>query len=334
MGTAGTHSNYCVTKDGVYVRYADKCLRIDRNTGKKLGEMSAPPDVTASPGSAPGIWGYIAVEDGRLYGTLADPEHVVTYRYQRGGDMSGQLTESTSIFCLDAISGKLKWRHEAEWSIRHNAIAIGGGVVYLIDRPAAMFDRRRGAKPDGLLDAGQLVALEADTGQVQWTSTENIYGTTLLLSAECEALVMGYQPTSFRLASEVGGRISVFSTMSGRRLWERAASYRSRPMINGTTVYAQGGAWDLHTGERRAFNFRRSYGCGILASGANLLVFRSATLGYFDLLDNEKSVDYGGLRPGCWINAIPAGGLVLVPDGSAGCACSYQNRAWVALQGN
>ncbi len=145
---------------------------------------------------------------------------------------------------------------------------------------------------------------------------------------------MGYQPTAFRLASEIGGRISVFSTMSGRRLWERAADYRSRPMINGTTLYAQGGAWDLHTGEMRAFNFRRSYGCGILAGGANLLVFRSATLGYFDLLENDRTVDYGGLRPGCWINAIPAGGLVLVPDGSAGCACSYQNRAWVALEGN
>ena len=57
-----------------------------------------------------------------------------------------------------------------------------------------------------------------------------------------------------------------------------------------------------------------------------------ATLGYFDLKQNQKSQDYGGIRPGCWINVIPAGGLVFAPDASAGCKCSYQNQAWIALQ--
>ena len=47
------------------------------------------------------------------------------------------------------ISGEFRWRYDAERAIRHNAIAIGGGRVYLIDRPVAMFDRRRNAKPDG-----------------------------------------------------------------------------------------------------------------------------------------------------------------------------------------
>ena len=63
-----------------------------------------------------------------------------------------------------------------------------------------------------------------------------------------------------------------------------------------------------------------------------ITMFRSATLGFFDLTKDEGVEDYGGLRPGCWINAIPAGGVVLVPDATAGCQCSYLNRAWVALQ--
>ena len=58
-----------------------------------------------------------------------------------------------------------------------------------------------------------------------------------------------------------------------------------------------------------------------------------AALDYATELTKNKSVEnYGGLRPGCWINAIPAGGIVLVPDATAGCQCSYLNRAWVALQ--
>lgn len=44
--------------------------------------------------------------------------------------------------------------------------------------------------------------------------------------------------------------------------------------------------------------------------------------------------NFGGIRPGCWINALPVGGLVLVPDASAGCQCSYQNRSWLALSGD
>jgi len=49
------------------------------------------------------------------------------------------------------------------------------------------------------------------------------------------------------------------------------------------------------------------------------------------LEQNSSTRNFGGMRPGCWINALPAGGLVLVPDASASCSCSYQNRSWIAL---
>jgi hypothetical protein len=109
------------------------------------------------------------------------------------------------------------------------------------------------------------------------------------------------------------------------------AQYQSRPTLNGATVYTQGGAWDLRTGQPVPFDFKRSYGCGVLASARNLLVYRSATLGYYDLNGAKTTENYGGIRPGCWINAIPAGGMVLLPDATAGCECSYLNKAWIAL---
>ena len=87
------------------------------------------------------------------------------------------------------------------------------------------------------------------------------------------------------------------------------------------------------TGEERPFKLERSYGCGQLAGSKDMLLFRSATLGYLDLRHGSGVENFGGIRPGCWINALPVGGLVLVPDASAGCACSYQNRSWMALAG-
>ena len=62
-----------------------------------------------------------------------------------------------------------------------------------------------------------------------------------------------------------------------------------------------------------------------------MLVYRSATVGYIDLLHDYGTENYGGIRPGCWINAIPAGGLVLMPDATDRCRCSYLNKASIAL---
>ena len=36
-------------------------------------------------------------------------------------------------------------------------------------------------------------------------------------------------------------------------------------------------------------------------------------------------------RPGCWINIIPAGGLVLIPEASSGCTCDFAVQASMAF---
>jgi len=340
LGTAGTGSNVCVEGDSVYIHRKTHLLQLDLFSGKKTAEFPAPP----RPDGKAGTWGYLACVDGIVYGTVANTDHIVKWRYLKG-DMSQQFSESFSFFALDPKTGKTLWTYPAQNSISHNPIAIGGGRVYLIDREIAVMDkvdfRREGPKKgDGEESAtthadGELVALEAKTGNVAWRKADKIYGTTLALSVDESALLMGYQPTRFRLASEKGGRMAVFHTKNGYRLWDKDAKYQSRPLINGKTIFSQGGAWDLKTGVERPFPFKRSYGCGILAAGRNLMVFRSATMGYYNFDETSEGApthNYGGLRLGCWINALPVGGIVLVPDGSAGCKCSYLNQASIALQ--
>jgi outer membrane protein assembly factor BamB len=179
---------------------------------------------------------------------------------------------------------------------------------------------------------GTLVALNADNGDVRWTSSDNIYGTLLAVSEKHDVLLMSYQDTRFKLVSEVGGRMAAFKASTGDKLWDVEARYGSRPILNDSTIYAQPGAWDLLTGEKKDFHFDRSYGCGTLAGSKYLLAFRSATLGYRDLLSDEGTVNYGGIRPGCWINTLPAAGLLLMPEASNRCVCSYLIKATIALQ--
>ncbi|MBC8356134.1 MAG: PQQ-binding-like beta-propeller repeat protein [Planctomycetes bacterium] len=339
-GTAVTGSNMCIAGDSVFLRNKDRCYRIDAATGSVKQTYVAPKQKNDEPGT----WGYIACEDGILFGSLSNTEHVVRHAYIRAdAQMKQQYSESTLLFAMDVESGEVLWRHDAQNSLRNNTIAIGGGKLFVIDRELALDDllsrapARRGEKPKlPPIEhrTGELIALDAKTGKQSWYSIDNIFGTTVAYSAEHDVVLMCYQPTSFRLPSEVGGKMTAFRASTGERLWDSKANYKTRPLINDRTIIAWPSSIDLLTGEASTFSLAKSYGCGQLSGSKNLLMFRSGTLGYLDTTRAAGTENFGGLRPGCWINAFPVGGLVLVPDASAGCKCSYQNRSWVALQGS
>ena len=336
VGVGDTGSNFCLSDEAVFVRTGPSCLKIDLQTGRKLAEFVTPTDKDAPNRN----WGYVAYADGLVFGTVLNDKHKVSPRYN---DIRLR-TESVLLFALDAVTGEVRWQYQPEQSLRNNGIAISNGTVYVIDRPIMPADRIDNPTPNGkhrpALAAGEqpggtLVAMEARTGAVAWKNYENIWGTQLAVSEPHGKLLMTYQAVKhsfFKLPTEVGGRMAAFATESGKRAWDREAIYKTRPIINDDTIYAEGGAWNLETGEQVPWEFRRSYGCGQIAGSRHLMLFRSATLGYLDLSRDAGTENFGGIRPSCWFNAIPAGGLVLVPDGSAKCACSYQMQAWLALQ--
>jgi outer membrane protein assembly factor BamB len=336
VGVGDTGGNFCLSDDSVYVRTDDKCLRLDLKTGERLGEFHTP----VSPEAEDHNWGYIAYHNGTLLGTVANALHTVSPRYEN----IRLRNESVRLFALDAVTGRLKWQYQPADSIRHNAIAVAEGRVYLIDRALALEDRIDRPEPLGkhraLLQPGQhpggvLLALDAATGKVLWRQDDNIWGTQLAVSRKHGLVLMYYQAVKhsfFKLPSEIGGRMAAFDSASGARVWDVEAVFRTRPIINGDLIYAEPGAWSVKTGQPVPWEFTRSYGCGQIASSTYLMLFRSATLGYLDLSRDAGTENFGGVRTSCWYNAIPAAGLVLVPDGSSKCACSYQMQAWFALQ--
>jgi len=351
VGVAWTGSNFCIGNDRIYVHTRDKCLCLDVETGRKTAELQPPP----LPDGKPGEWGYIACKESTLFGTLVNEQYLIK-GWASKWDTSQQFTESVLFFAMDAQTGTIKWTFEPEHSIRHNAIAVGKGCVYLIDRPSAPADesfdlaggqseaKRRAAASGrsekeelcGLREhpTGRLLALDIETGKVLWNSRDDIFGTMLAFSTKHNVLLISYQPVhqASRL-SEKGDRMAGIRPSDGTRLWDVRAEYESRPILNDRIIYAQPGAWDLLSGKQLPFTFTRSYGCGIPVGSTRMLVFRSATLGYVDLTGGTGVTEnYGGIRPGCWINAIPAGGLILMADAASWCTCSYLNQATCALQ--
>ena len=337
VGIGDTGGPYCLGGDSVYVKTGAKCLRIELATGKLLRELTTPVAADAKNRN----WGYLSMEGGVLFGSVDNDEHNVSARYE----LTSLRTESVLLFAMDPDTGKLKWKYEPKGSIRHNSIAVAGDRVYLIDRPLIEADGTktfsRTGRPMKKLDYadvpnGTLLALDAKTGKVLWKNEDNIWGTQVAVSAKHKVLLMNYKAVRhnfFEIPSEVGGRLAGFDIETGKRLWDQDAKYQTRPLINDGTIYAQGGAWDLKSGSPQPWEFNRSYGCGQISASKNMMLFRSGTLGYVDSTRDAGTENYGGIRPGCWINAIPASGLVLVPDGSSKCHCSYQMKAWFASQG-
>jgi hypothetical protein len=51
----------------------------------------------------------------------------------------------------------------------------------------------------------------------------------------------------------------------------------------------------------------------------------------FDLATNQAENITCVSRPGCWINMIPAGGLLLIPEASSGCTCDFPVQTSLAF---
>ncbi|KKL72779.1 hypothetical protein LCGC14_2081490, partial [marine sediment metagenome] len=68
---------------------------------------------------------------------------------------------------------------------------------------------------------------------------------------------------------------------------------------------------------------RPGHHCGNIAAAPNALFFRSGTTAYYDLISDHGTAHFGAQRPGCWINLIPANGLVMMPEASSGCVCPF-----------
>ena len=63
-------------------------------------------------------------------------------------------------------------------------------------------------------------------------------------------------------------------------------------------------------------------GCPTFAAGAKTFVYRGSgsVISLWDS-DNNRQSGWRSIRPGCWLSVVPADGMILAPEGGAGCSC-------------
>jgi hypothetical protein len=103
-------------------------------------------------------------------------------------------------------------------------------------------------------------------------------------------------------------------------------------------VFYSPDAYDLQTGRPltwpktgKRMTLRAGTGCSTYSGCPTLAMSRFSSLGFKDLAGGFGSFTYPLVRSSCWINMIPAGGLVVVPEGSSSCQCAYNYKTSLAL---
>lgn len=208
-------------------------------------------------------------------------------------------------------------------------------------------------------DLRRAVALDSQSGKLLWSqpvdvtdcSEIGIGGGMLTLMYQNNTLILGGANANGHYWKQfVAGefsrrRLVALSADDGYKLWAKDANYRSRPIIVGNKVLAEPWIYDLHTGEQQIRQhpitgqdvpwsmMRTGHHCGMLTGAdSGMIMFRSGFTGFMDLEQDAGVRHFAGHRLGCWINAIPANGLVMIPEASAGCVCLFSIASTVVLE--
>ena len=245
------------------------------------------------------------------------------------------------LFGLDRHSGKTLWTITAQQGFRNNAVCLGEERIYVIDRlpdPILWRFKRRGKEPEG---KARVAAYDLASGEPVWQGDDEVFGTWLGYSAEHDILLEAGRPSKDALRDEPGDKMAAYRGATGELLWRVDANYKGPCILHGDTIITEKRFFDLLTGKRREitspvtgeparWRYERKYGCSFAIASEHLLTFRSSAAGYYDL-SSLGTGNLGGFRSGCSANVLPAGGVLVAPDYTRTCTCSFQNQTSIAV---
>ncbi|HUT24550.1 MAG TPA: PQQ-binding-like beta-propeller repeat protein, partial [Sumerlaeia bacterium] len=333
--------------DYLYVAAAGKCVGLDVASGERRLDFAAP-QVVANRESD---WGYIAVVGDRVFGSgqapgaslktpgLAPISEAAYYDFR-------PLVTSDYLFSLDRRSGQEIWRYRGG-VIPNSGVALGDGGIYFFEsrNPEAAADQTGRLRLSVLCAQGRghIVKLDAETGGKLWERQVDLpFDHVLFLSYNNGALLAtGSRNHEQKLWYE----FRAFNPGDGSLKWKNRFVYGTtldgghgeqdqHPAIVGNRIYARPFDLDLQTGAQGAFTLDRGgHGCGGITASAKYLFGRGG---------NPQMVEIaagGGspmpltrvTRPGCYLNMIAAGGLLLAPESSSGCTCDYAVQTSMAF---
>ncbi|NQT12684.1 MAG: PQQ-binding-like beta-propeller repeat protein, partial [Planctomycetes bacterium] len=346
--------NSAANADSLFVAVDDKCLRFDAATGETKLTYTMPPAADGKPRR----WGYVAVVGDALYGSrsahgrtadcvfaldLASGKLRWKHECEGIGQGSIAIGDGQVFFAAASVTEEQRGEALAQQTKELHRMSQSERVEFEKKLKTAAVHR--------------VVALEAATGDKRWEKPVEITGAvggaywcSLGAIYKRDVLVLfgvfldGHYWKQFFAGQFNSRQVVALSGTDGGLLWRQPIGYRVRPIVIGDELHAEPWAYDLRTGKQKTrihpvtgkeetWQFARpGHHCGCPAASPHTMLFRSYNLGWYDLEDDFGTQHFGAQRPGCWINFIPANGLLMMPEGSSGCLCPFPNTCTVVFK--
>jgi hypothetical protein len=343
----------------VYVAVQQVLWSIDGQTGEVTKRTALPVPTPHSGGKR--HWGYVATADDALFGSIQKPtaarqeasRHAIDAAY-----WSRQpLVTSEAVFRLDLQESQARWSHGKGAIVDTTITLFEDSMFFLESRNEKVLNHPTGRLTLMELTARDLylVALDSDSGAQRWEREldlrriENI----VYLSAAQGLLVL----TGSGIAPNNDARyfVRVFDASNGQERWSATHDHEKpgalghgeqvhHPVILGDLLVTEPVIYELRTGRPYSPNGtkerwrieRPGHSCGTMSGAGSCLFFRADNPTVLDIstgrADLQRFQTLAPSRPGCWINMIPANGLLLLPEASAGCVCAYPIQTSMAFR--
>ncbi|KAA3608635.1 MAG: hypothetical protein DWQ01_11055 [Planctomycetota bacterium] len=318
--------NWCADEDSLWVAMGDQLWQWRGHDGALLKTWPLP-----SPSSKVAWdWGYVAVDESRLYGSAVRQGSSFTDWWGSGawydsksGDAAAKIC-SESLFAFDKERGQPAWQYR-KGLILNSTITLSGDRLYFLEcRNDEVRALARGRIEDPRLWQDlYLVALNARTGKAVWQrEAKPLPGkVAVYLAASSGKLI---------LQTSADGEFAVYAMRAkdGSSLWRKKFQWEvdhhgkhlSRPALVGNRLFLRPLVLDLRNGEVLKQAFPEGHQCGSYAASEKALFLRAGELAVWDQEGGQAS-RWNRLRPDCWISTIPASGMLLSPEGGGGCSC-------------
>lgn len=333
--------NLAASSHGLFVAADKECHQLDLITGATRKTFPVP----AGKDGTPGIWAYVATDGDLLIGSASSG-----YQFSR------------TVFAYDLRTGKLRWRYDSA-VIRNSTIAVSDGKVFLVEHrgqtaaPKVLtvmeahqaLGKAKPSKPDGPPPpyVRTVVALDLATGQPIWARDHDLTlcgtwtGSLCLTAKNGVVLLSGvYSAYGAPKGDENDRRALALSMKDGAQLWNQAIGNRVRPVLVGDQIIGRPKAYDLHSGTTVMkpgpkgsipWAVPANGACGQMSASAGMIFYRDGYTVMRDTTTGNTLMAFTGMRPGCLINIIPAGGVIVQVEASSGCTCYHAIQSTVAF---
>ena len=319
-------SNWCADEQNLYVAIRNQAWALDQVSGSR--QRTIPIPVRADSHD----WGYLAHNGAALIGSAVKRDSPYTafwtggMWYDKVNDASAAKVCSDALFAVAGENNTPAWTYERGVIINTTICGDGRNLFFIESRHPDLRAMKTGRIADAKLWQDQyLVALDARTGAVRWErpiDTEDGI-VVFFMQSNAEHLI---------ITASVAGKYHLydFDPANGAQRWSASHSWTAdnhsghmqHPVLYDDTVYLEPHGYRLSDGKRLEKRMGGREGCHIYVGAEKALLYRGKARQV--CLWNRETGNvswWSDLRPSCWLSAVPANGMILVPESGGGCSC-------------